>query len=171
MVAIVFNLENPTFLAKSHIFIPKCTKGGIHQFRISSQKIPISYYFPYLMYFILVCIGSSHNTIPQWGIYAYIYERSLMVNSYHLINHNFDMILFHSWIFNAAKQIGNVLILANLLVLTIKTWTKKIALGLQTSQLGRVVNQRQTRPAEATRTASGCQICFFDVTTSQTAFY
>jgi len=28
------------------------------------------------------------------------------------------------------------------------------SLGLQTSQLGRVVNQRQTRPAEATRTAS-----------------
>ena len=28
LVAIVFGLENPTFLAKSDIFIPKCTEGG-----------------------------------------------------------------------------------------------------------------------------------------------
>ena len=27
-VAIVFGLENPTFVAKSHIFIPQCTEGG-----------------------------------------------------------------------------------------------------------------------------------------------
>ena len=26
-MAIVFGLENPTFLVKSHIFIPKCTEG------------------------------------------------------------------------------------------------------------------------------------------------
>ena len=33
MVAIVFGLENGSFLAKSDIFIPKCTEGGVHQFR------------------------------------------------------------------------------------------------------------------------------------------
>ena len=27
-MAIVFGFENPTFLAKIHIFIPKCTEGG-----------------------------------------------------------------------------------------------------------------------------------------------
>ena len=31
-LAIVFGLENPTFLAKIHIFIPKSTEGA-HRFR------------------------------------------------------------------------------------------------------------------------------------------
>ena len=35
LVTIVFGLENPTFLAKSDIWIPKCTEGagGVHLFR------------------------------------------------------------------------------------------------------------------------------------------
>ena len=35
LVAIVFGLENPTFLVKSDIFIPKYTKEGwgVHQFK------------------------------------------------------------------------------------------------------------------------------------------
>ena len=43
-MAIVFGLDNPTFMAKSDIFIPKYTEGEggrVHQFRkLYSSKIP-----------------------------------------------------------------------------------------------------------------------------------
>lgn len=39
LVAIDFGLENQTFLAKIHIFIPKCTEGrGGYQFKKYSKK-------------------------------------------------------------------------------------------------------------------------------------
>ena len=58
-MAIVFGLENPTFLAKSDILIPKCAKGGSTGLGI----IPKKYHFFWLLPLLRISIAIiSQNT-------------------------------------------------------------------------------------------------------------